>query len=393
MVNTGVNSLVSTGLQLYACQPDTQSTSFDGSRQEVRQSRRAERAHWMDPTHANARTPPAAIAIRSSECVEAAQTGHAGAYNDSMASSPRRLAVLLGLIVCALWTVDLTAQAPRFRVTLLGTGSPPPRMDRFGPATLVEAGTDIFLFDAGRGVLQRLAQTGTEYRNLRALFLTHLHSDHIVGLPDLWLTGWLVSHRDHPLQVFGPKGTSDFAIHLARAFAYDLGIRADDDGGNPAGSRLEVTEIEEGVLYRQDGVTITAFNVDHRPVAPAFGYRVDYGGHSAVISGDTRMSENLVKWAKGADLLIHEVAYRTGETQATSRILAHHTLPAQAGDVFSRVAPRLAVYSHVGVSQDVSDARLIEMTRATYKGPLVVGADLMSFDIGETVRVNPPPVR
>jgi ribonuclease Z len=310
-----------------------------------------------------------------------------------MSTSPRRLAVLLGVIVATLSIGALPAQAPRFRVTLLGTGSPPPRMDRFGPATLVEAGTGLFLFDAGRGVLQRLVQAGHQYRDLRALFLTHLHSDHVVGLPDLWLTGWLLSRRDHPLQVFGPAGSSDMASHLAKAFAYDLGIRIEDDGSDPAGGRLDVTEIKEGVLYRQDGVTITAFDVDHRPIAPAFGYRIDYGGRSAVLSGDTRVSENLVKWAKGADLLVHEVAYRTGETQSTSRILAHHTLPAQAGDVFSRVAPGLAVYSHVGVSADISDARLVEMTRATYKGPLVVGADLMSFDIGQTVQVNQPPGR
>lgn len=301
-----------------------------------------------------------------------------------------RLAVLSGFILAALTAGDLPAQTPRFRVTLLGTGSPPPKMDRFGPATLVEAGHGIFLFDAGRGVLQRLTQTGTEYRDVCALFLTHLHSDHLVGIPDLWLTGWLLSRRTDALQLFGPVGTSALAAHLGEAFAYDLRIRVEDDHRDPAGSRIEVTEIKEGVVYRRDGVTITAFNVDHRPIVPAFGYRIDYAGRSVVISGDTRLSENLIKWARGADLLVHEVAYRTGETQADSPMLAHHTLPAQAGEVFSRVAPRLAVYSHVDVSQDISDARLVEMTRVTYQGPLVVGADLMSFDVGEVIKVNPP---
>lgn len=286
------------------------------------------------------------------------------------------------------------AQPPaRFKVTLLGTGSPPPSIDRFGPCTLVEAGDALFLFDAGRGALQRLVQTGKTYKDVRAVFLTHLHSDHTVGLADLWLTGWLIHRSTSPLQLFGPEGTSSLAGHLAQAYAYDVSIRISDDHADPAGGRIEATEIHEGVVYKKDGVTITAFEVDHRPIKPAFGYRIHYLGHSVVLSGDTRLSENLVKWAKDADLVVHEVAFRTGETQATSRILAHHTMPSQAGEVFTRTAPRLAVYTHVGLSKDVTDDQLIEMTRQTYKGPLVVGADLMSFDIVPRIEIHQPPAR
>jgi len=225
------------------------------------------------------------------------------------------------------------------------------------------------------------------------VFLTHLHSDHTVGLADLWLTGWLINHTTSPLRLFGPEGTTNLASHLTQAYAYDVSIRISDDRCDPAGGRIVATEIHEGVIYKQDGVTITAFEVDHRPIKPAFGYRIDYLEHSVVLSGDTRLSENLMKWAKGADLLVHEVAFRAGETQATSSVLAHHTLPSQAGEVFSRTEPKLAVYSHVGVSQDIADERLVEMTRQTYKGPLVVGADLMSFDILPTISITQPPAK
>jgi ribonuclease Z len=302
------------------------------------------------------------------------------------------LRALAGCAALVLLAGNLLAQSPaRFSVTLLGTGSPPPTMDRFGPSTLVEAGDALFLFDAGRGTLQRLVQTGKSYKDVRAVFLTHLHSDHTVGLADLWLTGWLIHRSTSPLLLFGPEGTSNLAGHLAQAYAYDVSIRISDDHADPAGGRIVATEIQEGVVYKQDGVTITAFEVDHQPIKPAFGYRIDYLGHSVVLSGDTRLSENLVKWAKGADLLVHEVAFRTGETQATSRILAHHTLPSQAGEVFSRTAPRLAVFSHVDLSKDITNDQLVDMTRQTYKGPLVVGADLMSFDILPKISIHQPP--
>ena len=122
-----------------------------------------------------------------------------------------------------------------FRVTLLGTGAPPPVMERFGPSTLVEVGGEILLFDAGRGVLQRLFQLKTPLNRLRSLFLTHLHSDHIVGLPDLWLTGWLVGHPEVPLSIWGPRGVKEMMTYLDKAFDYDIRIRLYDDRPPPRG--------------------------------------------------------------------------------------------------------------------------------------------------------------
>jgi len=193
------------------------------------------------------------------------------------------------------------------RVSLLGTGTPKPIMERFGPSILVQAGSETLLFDAGRGCLQRMTQLNVSYQRISALFLTHLHSDHIVGLPDLWLTGWLTSRRATSLPVFGPVGTAKMVEYLQKAFEYDIKIRVEDDKASPEGSRLLTNEIQEGIIYEMNGVKVTAFEVDHFPIKPAFGYRIEYKGHTIVLSGDTRYSENLIKYAKATDVLIHEV--------------------------------------------------------------------------------------
>jgi ribonuclease Z len=291
-------------------------------------------------------------------------------------------------------STQLAAQDTTFRVTLLGTGTPRPTLERFGPSILVEAGNQKFLFDAGRGATQRFAQLGLPFTALTGVFLTHLHSDHLVGLPDLWLTGWLVSHRTQPLQVWGPAGTKDLTTHLEAAFAFDIGIRITDDHAPASGGHLLGTDVVPGTVYKEGGVTVTAFEVDHAPVRPAFGYRVDYQGHSVVLSGDTRPSEALVAAAQGVSLLIHEVALATEADLAGSAlsrgVIAHHTTPAQAAIIFQRTHPQLAVYSHIVLRPGASAADLVPLTRQGYSGPLLLGADLMHFTIGDSVTVSTP---
>lgn len=298
----------------------------------------------------------------------------------------------LALVLVALLPAGAAAQD--IRVTLLGTGAPPPVMTRFGPSILVEAGQQKFLFDAGRGALQRLAQAGVRWQDVDGVFLTHLHSDHVVGFPDLWLTGWLVSPgRDRPLDLWGPTGTKKMVAHLEQAYEFDLRVRVHDDRAAPQGLVVLAEDISEGVVLEKDGLKVTAFEVDHGPVKPAFGYRVDHGGRSVVLSGDTRVSQNLIRHAEGVDLLVHEVAspetfQRAGVPPARARtVIEHHVTPEQAGEVFARTKPRLAVYSHI-VLPIATEHDLIPPTRRTYSGRLEVGEDLMVIEVGETIEVR-----
>lgn len=286
--------------------------------------------------------------------------------------------------------------AQGMKVTLLGTGCPTPVMERFGPSTLVEAAGQKFIFDAGRGAIQRLRQIDVRWQDIDAVFFTHLHSDHIVGFPDLWLTGWVVgARRDRPLPVFGPAGTKEMIFHLEKAFQFDIQIRVEDDRCKPEGAVIESADIEEGVVYQKGELKITAFEVDHAPIKPAFGFRIDAAGRSVVLSGDTKFSENLIRHAQGADLLIHEVVVpdsmkRPGyDPERIARIAAHHTTPEEAGKVFARVNPKLAVYSHIVMPQ-VAPEELIGPARKNYSGPLEVGEDLMTIEVGEEVTVRRP---
>lgn len=309
-----------------------------------------------------------------------------------------RTAVPLLLAAAALGPspVHAAGPPPAIVVTLLGTGNPRPSPDRFGPSTLVEAGGKRILVDAGRGATIRLLQLGgpKALPSLDLVLLTHLHSDHVVGLPDLWLTPWIFG-RSRALPVRGPSGTAAMADGLRKAFAFDVETRRDVDERFPAdGVVLDARDVDPGVVWEEAGLKVTAFLVDHGPVKPSFGYRIDYRGRSVVLSGDTRPVESLVEASRGTDVLIHEVispnveARRTGvaDPEKVKRILERHTTPEEAGKVFARVTPRLAVYSHV-VPSPAKPAELIAPTRRTYGGPLAVGYDLMSIEIGERVRV------
>jgi ribonuclease Z len=291
--------------------------------------------------------------------------------------------------------------AGRFTVTLLGTGVPVPSPDRFGASTLVEAGDEKLLIDAGRGAAIRLFQLKVPLGRIDALLLTHYHSDHTSGIPDVWLTGWLESFfgtRKTPLRVIGPTGAKVLMTKLAEAYGADIKIRLADEKLPPDGIATSVDEFErDGVVYEKNGVRVIAFEVDHGDlIKPAYGYRVEYDGRTAVISGDTRYNQNVIKHATGADLLIHEVAAAHSELMREAymqRIIGHHITPQDAGRVFTQAKPKLAAYTHLALlgSDTIAPPTLDDLmsqTRETYSGPVEIGEDLMAFDIGTKVTVR-----
>lgn len=286
----------------------------------------------------------------------------------------------------------------QIRVTLLGTaGGPPARVNQAGIATLVEAAGDRFLFDAGRGLMDQLVRAGLPMDAVSKLFLTHLHSDHVIEVPDLMLSPWSSpAARKVPMQVWGPPGTRDMMRHLQEAFKFDIHMRRDVDEKIPSheGIRVIAHDIREGTVYEANGVRITAFLVDHGPVKPAFGFRLDYAGRSVALSGDTRPSDNLVKHCAGVDVLIHEAVDAEGlrafnpSEQLLQAILSHHTNPEQAADIFKRTSPRLAVFSH-----SAGTPAIVNQTRKFYSGRVEMGEDLMVIDVGDEIVIKPSPAR
>src|SRR3954468_3093898 len=272
------------------------------------------------------------------------------------------LPFLLLLCLCGTSVAQSSRQVNRrvapttgIRVTLLGTASGPRvQVGKAGISTLVEAGGERLLFDAGRGFMQRLVQAGFPMSAVTKLFLTHLHSDHVIGVPDLMLTPWAAPpERKVPLEVWGPDGTRDMMRHLEEAFAFDIHMRRDvDESFSADGIRMVAHDIQPGKVYEKNGVRVTAFLVSHGLVKPSYGYRVDYAGRSVALSGDTSPNDNLVAVCKAVDVLIHEaidvdvLRHLVPEQRRLDPIVARHTTPTQAASIFSRVSPRLAVFSH-----------------------------------------------
>jgi len=287
--------------------------------------------------------------------------------------------IVLFLSLCMLVNISAATGHDEMRVTLLGTGTPFPNAERFGSAILVEVAGKKLLFDCGRGVVIRLTQAQVNSADIDGLFLTHLHSDHVVGIPDLWLSGWFLG-RSKPLPIWGPSGTRSMAEHLVQAFGFDVRIRQATPDPLPAnGVEIDAKEIEQGEIYN-DGLTrVSAFHVDHGTVKPAFGYRIESGGHSVVISGDTKFCQNLVDSAKGPDCLIHAAWSASWKNPAPPSMRSIASAE-DAGRVFAIVKPKLGVIYHYKTEEGLSDA-----VRKEYKDPFVIAKDLMVINVGKTV--------
>lgn len=272
-------------------------------------------------------------------------------------------------------------------VVLLGTGTPNADPERSGPATAVVVDGHAYLVDAGPGIVRRAAaaaaRIGTDALlapNLDIAFLTHLHSDHTAGLPDLIHTPWVLG-RERPLRLFGPDGTEAVATHLTEAYAADIQNRTTGPQPHTAdGWRVEATDADEGLVYEDERVRVTAFRVPHTGWREAFGYRFETADRVVVISGDTAPSDAVVAACDGCDVLVHEVysaaAFRGIPPEWQAYHAQAHTSTVELAGLAKRARPRLLVLTHQLFWGVTPDALVAEIRAAGYEGSLASGRDL-----------------
>ena len=278
------------------------------------------------------------------------------------------------------------------RLTLLGTGCPVVSVERYGPAQVVQFRDTAVLVDCGSGVTQRLLAAGCPGRDLDAILLTHLHSDHIVDLFQLVVSSWHQG-RDRPQRLFGPPGTKTYVEGLMALWWPELEQRiAHEKRPSNRALEVQVTEFGPGPLWEGDGLRVTAVEVDHRPVKHAFGFLFEAAGRRLVLSGDTRRCPALIEAARGAELLVHEVfvhrdlpvveGLRTRET--VYNVAAYHTLSSEVGKIATEAEVGCLVLTHFVPPACDRDALLAEVA-ADFAGPVVLGEDLMRFRLDGAV--------
>ena len=269
-------------------------------------------------------------------------------------------------------------------IITLGTGTPVPNPERAGPATAVVVGRRVFLFDAGAGVMRRVAAAGLPIDGVTAAFITHLHSDHTLGLPDLVLTSWVMG-RSTSMRLHGPPGLRRMTEHFVAAWAEDTLVRVKGlERGRPGGYRVDVRETNGGVVFDSAGVKVTAIRVPHGDWDFAFAYRVDAAGRSIVISGDTRYSDALERASANVDVLVHEVypetriatENRPGGELWPRYLREAHTSDVELGRLAAAAKPKLLLLTHVILMGAPEQEVLDGIRRGGFTGPVSFAKDL-----------------
>jgi ribonuclease BN (tRNA processing enzyme) len=283
-------------------------------------------------------------------------------------------------------------QSSKSRLILLGTGGGPrPRKANSAAAQVIVVNDAAYVVDCGDGVARQLVLAGIRLPQLRHIFLTHQHSDHNADYGNLMLLAWTSGLKTR-IDAWGPPPLKQMTAHFLAMNAYDIRIRIQDEGRVPLEPLIHVHELTEGgLVLEDDNVRVQAVLVDHPPVAPAFAYRFDAPDRSIVISGDTRPSENLIKLAQGADVLVHEVLFPAGVDRLVAgvanaatlkqSILSHHTSAEDAGQVAKQAGVKTLVLSHFVPPDDphITDSMWIEAASAHFDGKIVVGKDLLEL--------------
>jgi len=272
-------------------------------------------------------------------------------------------------------------------VITLGTGTPVPNPERSGPATAIVIGRRVLLFDAGPGIMRRVAAAGLPIDGVTAVFITHLHSDHTLGLPDLILTSWVMG-RSTPMRLFGPPGLRRMTDHLIAAWAEDTVVRVKGlERGRPGGYRVDVRESTGGIVFDSAGVKVTAVRVPHGEWKTALAYRVDTPDRKILISGDTRYSDAVAEAAVDVDVLVHEVypetriatENRPGGELWPQYLREAHTSDVELGRLAARAKPKLLLLSHV-LFMGASEGEVLDgIRRGGFSGRVVIAKDLARY--------------
>jgi len=288
----------------------------------------------------------------------------------------------------------LNAHAEVMRVIILGSGTPRPNIERFSQSILIEVNDEKLLFDSGRGATIRLNQANIPLKEIKKVFLTHLHSDHTIGLSDIIMTGWIYQ-RDGILNIYGPKGTIGLVDNLKKAYSEDISIRTvPPENHSLEGLKTKVIEIEEGLIYQKEKLKIYAIRVDHGGgVKNSFGYKIVNENQTIVISGDTNYSANLIKHAKYCDVLIHEIASAPEKlikkNPKIQGLMNYHTTPDEMAMVIESIKPRLTILTHVlalgGVSEKNIVKKIKNLNKKSYK--IIMAYDLMTIDVKKDIQI------
>ena len=303
----------------------------------------------------------------------------------------KRKLFLESMLIVAMSAAGLTQEnATRVpvgtQVVVLGTGTPLADPERSGPAVAVVVGGNAYLVDCGPGVVRRAAAAekngikALAVKNLKIVFITHLHSDHTLGYPDLIFSPWVLD-RAEPLEAYGPRGLKHMTDHIEKAWSEDIHLRLRGlEEANATGYKVNVHEIQPGVVYRDANVTVTAFPVKHGSWKYAFGYRFDTKDRRIVVSGDTAPTDEVVKACDGCDVLVHEVFNPKRKKIVESKqkqayFKAFHTSPEELGEIAVRARPKLLVLYHLVMGETTEEDLVAQMKKA-YSGKFVAAKDL-----------------